>query len=366
VLQSCGEKEVKTMSGLVRSDFQTVINGSDTIDLWVLRNAAGAEVAITNFGGRIVSIMVPDKNGVMKDVVLGYDSIGDYLNNPGDFGATIGRYANRINQGRFVLDGQTIQLPQNNFGHCLHGGPEGWQYKVFKQVKQPDAASLEMTLVSPDGDMNFPGTVTATVRYTLTDENAIDIRYTAVTDKKTIINMCNHSYFNLSGDPSTLITDHLLYVNAHSFTPVDETFMTTGAIDPVENTPMDFRTLKTIGDEIDNYEYEQLKNGDGYDHNWVLNTANDPTQLAARLVSPVSGIVLEVYTNEPGIQVYTGNFLNGTQTGKSGVVYQRRSAVCLETQHFPDSPNKPDWPSVVLEPGDTYRSQVIYKFTIEK
>lgn len=366
MFQACGKKEEKTVSGLLRSDFQTVINGTDSIDLWVLTNAAGAEVAITNFGGRIVSVMVPDKEGVMQDVVLGYDSIGGYLTNPGDFGATIGRYANRIAQGRFVLDGDTIQLPQNNFGHCLHGGPEGWQYKVFKQVRQSDASTLEMTLVSPDGDMNFPGTVTTTVTFRLTDNNAIDIQFNATTDKKTIINMCNHSYFNLSGNPASSITDHLLYVNAARFTPVDSTFMTTGAIDSVKNTPMDFTTVKAIGTDIDKYDYAQLKNGNGYDHNWVLDTRNDMAQLAASLVSPVSGIKLEVFTNEPGIQVYTGNFLDGTLKGKKGVVYQQRSAVCLETQHYPDSPNKADWPSVVLEPGRTYNSRVIYKFSVEK
>lgn len=366
MLQSCGEKEVKTLSGLSRSDFQTVINESDSTDLWVLKNAAGMEVAITNFGSRIVSIMVPDKNGIMQDVVLGYDSISDYIAFPGDFGATIGRYANRINQGRIIIDGTEIQLPQNNFGHCLHGGPEGWQYKVFKQVRQPDATTLEMTLVSPDGDMNFPGTVTATVVYKLTEDNAIDIRYSATTDKKTIINMCNHSYFNLSGDPVSSITDHLLYLNASRYTPVDSTFMTTGAIDSVKNTPMDFTTAKAIGAEINNYDFVQLKNGNGYDHNWVLDTNNDVTQLAAKVVSPLSGIALEVYTNEPGIQVYTGNFLDGTLTGKKGKVYEQRAAVCLETQHYPDSPNKPEWPSVILEPGQTYNSQVIYKFAVEK
>jgi len=214
--------------------------------------------------------------------------------------------------------------------------------------------------------MNFPGTVTATVLFKFTDDNAIDIQYTATTDKKTIINMCNHSYFNLSGNPANSITDHVLYVNASRFTPVDSTFMTTGAIDSVKNTPMDFMVAKAIGAEINQYEYAQLKNGNGYDHNWVLDTNNDVAQLAAKLVSPVSGIALEVYTNEPGIQVYTGNFLDGTLTGKKGIVYQQRAAVCLETQHFPDSPNKVDWPSVVLEPGQTYNSRVIYKFSVEK
>lgn len=366
LLQACNTKEARTISGLLQSDFQTVINGSDTVDLWVLKNKSGAEVAITNYGARIVSVMVPDKLGVMQDVVLGYDSISDYLRYPGVFGATIGRYANRINQGRFVLDGDTIQLPQNNFGHCLHGGPRGWQFQVFKQVRQPDATSLEMTLVSPDGDMNFPGTVTATVYFRLTDDNAIDIQYEATTDKATIINMCNHSFFNLSGNSEKAITDHLLYINASRFTPVDSTFMTTGAIDSVKNTPMDFTQMKQIGAEINKYEYTQLKNSKGYDHNYVLDTQMDITSVAARLVSPESGIVMEVFTNEPGLQLYTGNFLDGTLTGKKGVVYGHRTAVCLETQHFPDSPNKPDWPSVVLEPGQIYNSRVIYKFSVEK
>ena len=366
LFQACITKETRTLSGLLRSDFQTVINESDSIDLWVLRNKAGAEVAITNYGARIVSVMVPDKNGVKQDVVLGYDSIADYLRYPGVFGATIGRYANRINQGRFDLDDDTIQLPQNNFGHCLHGGPQGWQFKVFKQVRQSDEGTLEMTLVSPDGDMNFPGTVTATVYFQLTDDNAIDIRFEATTDRTTIINLCNHSFFNLSGNPAKAITDHLLYINASRFTPVDSTFMTTGAIDSVKNTPMDFTQMKQIGAEINNYEYIQLKNGKGYDHNYVLDTQLDIATVAARLISPESGIVMEVFTNEPGLQLYAGNFLDGTQVGKKGIVYGNRTAVCLETQHFPDSPNKPDWPSVVLKPGQTYNSRVIYKFSIEK
>ena len=291
------------------------------------------EVCITNFGGRIVSVMVPDKNGKMQDVVLGFDSIADYINVPSDFGASIGRYANRINQGRFALDGDTIQLPQNNFGHCLHGGPKGWQYKVT---------------------------------YKLTEDNAIDIKYSATTDKKTIINMTNHSYFNLAGDPSKASTDNILYVNADYYTPVDSTFMTTGEIAPVKDTPMDFTTPKAVGKEINNYDFVQLKNGKGYDHNWVLNTKGDLSQVAAKLTSPESGITLEVYTNEPGVQVYTGNFLDGTVTGKKGIVYNQRASVCLETQHYPDSPNKADWPSVVLEPGQTYNSECIFKFSVEK
>lgn len=361
---SCVSQVESTLSGLNPENFRTEVKGAQT-DLFVLKNKQGMEVCITNFGGRIVSIMVPDKDGNMKDVVLGFDSIADYIHVPSDFGASIGRYANRINRGRLVLDGDTIQLPQNNFGHCLHGGPEGWQYQVY-DAKQTDGTTLELTRISPDGDANFPGNVTATVIYKLTDDNAIDIKYSATTDKKTVINMTNHSYFNLSGDPSQAATDHILYVNADNYTPVDSTFMTTGEILPVKGTPMDFTVPKVIGQDIDNYDFVQLKNGNGYDHNWVLNTQGDLTQVAARLTSPATGITLEVYTDEPGIQVYTGNFLDGTVKGKKGIVYNQRASVCLETQHFPDSPNKPEWPSVILEPGQTYSSECIFKFSVEK
>lgn len=366
MISSCGNKPATelTLSGLNPTDFKTEVNNKP-VDLYTLKNKAGMEVSITNFGARIVSIMVPDKNGEMKDVVLGFDNMTDYVNVPSDFGAAIGRYANRIKDGKFELDGETIQLPKNNFGHSLHGGPQGWQYQVFT-AKPISGTSIAMTILSPDGDANYPGNVTATVTYTLTEDNAIDIKYEATTDKKTIINMTNHSYFNLSGDASKPIINDILYVNADSFTPVDKTFMTTGEILPVAETPMDFTTPKAVGAEIDNYDYDQLKNGNGYDHNWVLNTNGDVKQLAAKVTSPESGISLEVYTNEPGIQVYSGNFLDGSATGKKDIVYKQRTGICLEVQHYPDSPNKPDWPSVVLEPGQTYNSVCIYKFTVEK
>lgn len=281
MLVACNNKPASelTLSGLDPVKFQTEVNNAKTA-LYTLKNKAGMEVCITNFGGRIVSVMVPDKNGKMQDVVLGFDSIADYINVPSDFGASIGRYANRINQGRFALDGDTIQLPQNNFGHCLHGGPKGWQYKVY-EANLIDPTTLELTLVSPDGDENFPGNVTAKVTYKLTEDNAIDIKYSATTDKKTIINMTNHSYFNLAGDPSKASTDNILYVNADYYTPVDSTFMTTGEIASVKDTPMDFTTPKAVGKEIDNYDFVQLKNGKGYDHNWVLNTKGDLSQVAA-------------------------------------------------------------------------------------
>lgn len=320
MLSACNNKPAQelTLSGLNPVNFQTEVNNART-DLYTLKNKSGMEVCITNFGGRIVSVMVPDKNGNMQDVVLGFDSIADYVNIPSDFGASIGRYANRINQGRIVLDGDTIQLPQNNFGHCLHGGPKGWQYQVY-EANPIDETTLELTRISPDGDSNFPGNVTAKVLFKLTDDNAIDIKYSATTDKKTVINMTNHSYFNLSGNPSKAATDHILYVNADNYTPVDSTFMTTGEIVTVKETPMDFTTPKTIGQDITNFDFVQLKNGNGYDHNWVLNTNGDIAQLAAKLTSPESGITLEVYTNEPGIQVYTGNFLDGTVTGKKALL----------------------------------------------
>lgn len=360
MLMACQQKpdKVSTLSGLDPVKFSTEVNHSQT-NLYTLKNKSGMEVCITNFGGRIVSIMVPDKDGKMQDVVLGFDNIDDYIRIPSDFGASIGRYANRIAQGRFVLDNDTIQLPQNNFGHCLHGGPQGWQYQVY-DANLIDNTTLELTRLSPDGDENFPGNVTAKVTFKLSDDNALDIKYSATTDKKTIINMTNHSYFNLSGDPSQPATDHILYVNADNYTPVDSTFMTTGEIIPVKDTPMDFITPKAIGQDITKYDFVQLKNGNGYDHNWVLNTNGDITKPAARLTSPQSGITLEVYTNEPGIQVYTGNFLDGSIQGKKGITYNQRASVCLETQHYPDSPNKPQWPSVILEPGQTYNLSLIH------
>ena len=366
LLASCSQQPQSnlTVSGLDPENFVSEVNGKPT-SLFTIKNANGMEVCITNFGGRIVSIMVPDKNDSLRDVVLGFDSIADYVNKPSDFGAAIGRYANRINKGILAIDGDTIQLPTNNFGHCLHGGPQGWQYQVYEGQLVNDSV-ITMTMHSPDGDQNFPGAVTAKVTYTLTSDNALDIKYEATTDKKTVINMTNHSYFNLSGNPAQPATDHILYVNADTYTPVDSTYMTTGEILPVKGTPMDFTTPKAVGQDIDKFEFEQVKNGNGYDHNWVLNTNGDITQLAAKLTSPESGISLEVYTNEPGIQVYSGNFLDGTLSGKKGIVYNQRASVCLETQHYPDSPNKPEWPSVILEPGQTYQSECIFKFTVEE
>ena len=390
IMCGCGQQSESTEGGLTASglnpaDFDTLYSGvvyddstesyaaleegeSKKVELITLTNANGMEVCVTNFGGRIVSIMVPDKNGEMKDVVLGFDKAEDYFpwNNTTDFGASIGRYANRINQGQITVEGETIQLPQNNFGHCLHGGFTGWQYQVYDVESESDNA-VTLVMNSPDGDNNFPGNVEAKVTYTLTEDNSIEIAYEATTDKETVINMTNHSYFNLHGDPTQPITDCLLTIDADNFTPVDDTYMTTGEIAPVEGTPMDFRTAKAIGEEIENFDYEQLKNGNGYDHNWVLNTKGDAETACVTLVSPVTGIKLEVFTNEPGIQVYTGNFLDGSVTGKKGITYNQRVAVCLETQKYPDSPNK-QWEesNAYLKAGETYVSYCRYKFSVEE
>ena len=365
LLAACGQQKNLTLSGLNPKDFKGTYNGQPTA-LYTMTNAKGMEVCVTNFGGRIVSIMVPDKDGKMQDVVLGFDKVSDYFpeNNQTDFGAAIGRYANRINQGKFTLDGVEYQLPQNNFGHCLHGGPTGWQYQVYECV-EADAQHVKLLRVSPDGDNNFPGEVKAYVTYTLTDSNKLEIAYEATTTAPTVINMTNHSYFNLSGNPVHSITQDILCVNANSYTPVDSTYMTTGEIVPVKNTPFDFTVPTLIKAYID-AKHEQIKNGNGYDHNWVLNTNGDLSKLAALLYSPTSGITMMVYTDEPGIQVYSGNFLDGTVTGKKGITYQQRCGICLETQKYPDTPNKPEWPSAVLRPGETYQSHTTFAFSVRK
>lgn len=384
-LCSCtnGAQQEKTLSGIDPADFDTVytdaVKGEKAVKLFTLKNEAGMEVCITNFGGRIVSVMVPDKDGNFQDVVLGFDNAASYFptNNSTDYGSAIGRYANRLNQGKIVCDSDTIQLPQNNYGHCLHGGPTGWQYQVY-DGEQVDDTTLKLTMDSPDGDNNFPGNVKATVTYKLTADNAIEITYEATTDRETVINMTNHSYFNLSGNPENTVLDEILMVDADTYTPVDSTFMTTGEKAAVEGTPMDFRTPKKIGQDIDNVAFDQLlfargeaakvsTDKGGYDHNWCLNTAGDAQKVAVRLVDPRSGISLEVYTNEPGIQVYTGNFQDGTCTGKKDITYNRQCAICLETQKYPDSPNKA-WQesNAYLEPGETYMSYCKFKFGVEK
>ncbi len=380
LLVSCGDKKKESKDGLVSGlkpeDFKSVytdsLKGEKEVALYTLTNESGMEVDITNFGGRIVSIMVPDKDGNMKDVVLGFDKVEKYFpqNNSTDYGASIGRYANRIAQGKITVDGREIQLPQNNFGHCLHGGPTGWQYQVY-DAKQIDDKTLELSIESPDGDNNFPGTLKATVTYKLTDDNAIEISYKATTDKKTVINMTNHSYFNLSGDPNNTIAEELITVNADNYTPTDTTYMTLGDVRPVEGTVFDLREETKLGANFGEADPEIKAAGGGFDHNWCLNTNGDQNAVAVKLFDPRSGIALEVYTNEPGIQIYTGNFQDGSCTGKNGVVYQKQCAVCLETQKYPDSPNKytlPGWEqsNCWLEPGQEYKSYCKYKFSVVK
>ena len=367
LMTGCQPKQaepVLTKSGLDPQQFVDTINGKATA-LYTLDNGK-MEVCITNFGGRIVSIMAPDRNGELRDVVLGFDNIKDYQTIPSDFGAAIGRFANRIDGGKFVLDGETIQLPCNDNGkNCLHGGPTGWQYQVY-EAEQTDNTTLVLTMVSPDGDNNFPGEVTAHVTYTLTDENAIVMAYDATTTKPTVINMTNHSYFNLSGDPSKSIEKDSLLIVSKQTTPVNANMIPTGEIRDIEpGTPFDFLTegFRCIGDDID-ADDEQLQFAGGYDHNWILVPQENSLDLpiACVLYCPESGIAVVEKTDMPGIQVYSGNFLNGTVKGKHGITYNKRAGICLETQKYPDGPNKPEWPSTILRPGETYQTVSIFEF----
>ena len=337
---------------------------SKTNSLFTITNGNGIEADITTLGARIVSLRVPDREGQSQDIVLGFDDLKDYERIPSDFGACIGRYANRLNKGQITINGVMYQLPTNNFGHTLHGGPTGWQYQVYTaQQLAPNA--IKMTIVSPDGDNGFPGEVVASCTYTLTQDNELVIDYQATTSAPTVINMTNHSYFNLNGDGGTSAMNHLLWINADRMTPVDSTYMTTGEIVPIApGDPFDFYSSpKPVGQDI-NADNEQLHNGNGYDHNWVLCPTQAPINHAAMLYSPVTGIQMDVYTQEPGIQVYSGNFLDGTITGKYGKVYEQRNAICLETQKYPDTPNKPLWPSALLLPNQTYETRTIFQFSV--
>lgn len=357
--------EEATKSGLLKKNFQTEHNGKQT-DLYVLTNASGMEVCITNYGGRIASILVADKDGKMRDVSVGFDSIQDHISVPGNnYGALIGRYGNRIGNATFEIDGVKYELPKNNYGHCLHGGDNGFHTAVW-DAKQVDNSTLELTYLSKDGEEGFPGNLTCKVVYYLGADNDLHIKYEAETDKPTVVNLTNHCYFNMDGDVAVKNSDWLLYLNADQYTPVDSTFMTTGEILTVEGNDMDFRTPTAIGKRIDNFEFDQLKNGMGYDHNWVLNTKGDITKVAATLESPASGIAMDVFTTEPGVQFYAGNFMTGDDKGKKGVPNGHRGAVCLETQKYPDTPNKKDWPSAELRPGEKYTTETIYKFYVKK
>lgn len=368
LLSACSGNGNLTVSGLDPAAFDSTINGKKT-QLYILKNQNGMEVCMTNFGGRVVSLCVPDKNGRPVDVVLGYDNIRQYAdtkNSPSDYGATIGRYANRINKGKLTIGGKQIQLPINDNGHCLHGGPTGWQYQVY-DADQPNDTTLVLSLLSPDGDNNFPGNVKVTATYTVTSNNTLDCKFEATTDKETVINMCNHSYFNLTGDFAQPGTNMVLYINADYYTPSDSTYMTTGEIKPVYGTPMDFTKRHPLYQTIGDTSWQDIKNAGGYDHNWCLNTwkngKGDDTRVAASLYAPNTGIYLEMFTNEPGLQCYTGNFQGTGIACKHGIKYPKHVSVCLESQKYPDSPNKKNFPSPYLKPGEKYYSHVAYKFS---
>lgn len=356
-------KNEKTLSGLTIADFDKQIDGKETM-LCVLTNKKGAELTITNYGAKIVSLMVPDRSGKLTDVVTGHNSIDEYLvSEEPYFGAICGRYANRIAKGKFTLDGATYQLPINNGPNSLHGGIEGFNAKVW-DVKQIDGQTVELTYVSPDGEEGYPGTLTVTVTYHLSDDNEVKIYYKAETNKPTVLNLTNHSYFNLSGAGDPYVGDHILTINADYYLPTDETAIPYGAPEKVEGTPMDFRTPTEIGLRI-NDNFQQLIFGKGYDHTYVLNKKEDELSFCARCESPKTGIVMETYTTQPGVQLYTSNWTTGNFIAKNGQRYPERCAFCLETQHFPDSPNKPEYPSTVLRPGEVFESQTIYKFSAE-
>ncbi|MDR2764243.1 MAG: galactose mutarotase [Tannerella sp.] len=354
-----------TLSSLRTENFRKTINGKETA-LYVLKNKTGSELTVTNYGAKIVSLTVPDRNGKWTDIVTGHDSIDDYLTSEEPyFGAVCGRYANRIANARFTLDGKPYdRLAANNGPNSLHGGIIGFNAVVW-DVKRADARSVELIYVSGDGEEGFPGTLVTTVTYRLTDEGEVVITYHATTDKPTVLNLTNHSYFNLSGAGDPFIGDHPLIINADAYLPTDETSIPLGEPENVEGTPMDFRTAHEVGERI-HADFKPLIIGRGYDHTFIINkkTAGE-LAFAARCSSPKTGIVVDVFTTEPGMQLYTGNWMTGNLKGKNGQRYPRQSALCFETQHYPDSPNRPDYPGVVLRPGEAFESQTIYQFSIE-
>jgi aldose 1-epimerase len=336
--------------------------------LFTLKNSKGMVAQITNFGGKIVSIYVPDQNGNFADIVLGYGSIEEYIKGNPYFGAICGRYANRIANGKFIIDGNSYQLPINNGPNSLHGGPEGFNNQVFDAkgvVNTKKGESIEMFYLSKDGEMGYPGTLNVKITYTLSDKNELTLDFEAKTDKATHVNICGHSYFNLAGEGNGDILGHELSINSDKFTPVSDALIPTGELRPVTGTPMDFINPKLIGRNI-NDKYDQLDYGKGYDHNWVLNKKKaGELSLAATCYEPKSGRVMEVFTTQPGVQLYTANWLDGSDKGKEGKPYLMRSALCLETQNFPDSPNKPGFPSTLLRAGETYKNSCIYKFYVK-
>lgn len=352
-----------TAGGLKEADFRKEVNGKQTC-LFILQNLNGMEMAVTNYGAKIVSLHVPDRNGVLTDVVLGHNTIEEYLHSEEPyFGAVCGRTCNRIAKGRFVLDGKEYRLAVNNGPNNLHGGIKGFNAVVW-DAEQPDDHTVHLSYTSPDGEEGYPGTLTTRITYRLTNENSLEIEYEAITDKPTIVNLTNHSYFNLSGAGNPYIGDHLLTINADTYLPTDETAIPYGAPEPVAGTPMDFRTPFSIGSRI-NEDFQQLIYGKGYDHTYILNKQGLERSFCAKCVAPHTGIAMEVFTTEPGVQLYTGNWMKGDFKAKNGKYYPERSAFCLETQHFPDSINNPQYPTVILRPGERFQSQTIHKFHAE-
>lgn len=359
-LTGAGARAAETIT---KTPAGTAPNG-DALSVYTLTNAHGASVKITNFGGTVMSVKVPDRHGKLGDVVLGYQSPSRYFTNPGGtyFGAIIGRYANRIAKGKFTLDGTSHTLAINNTPNSLHGGTLGFNKRVWAAAPFHTAQGVGLTLtyLSPDSEENYPGNLSAKVVYTWTDSDSLKIDYTATTDKDTVVNLTNHAYFNLNGAGQGTVLDHRLLLNADRYTPMDSTSIPLGPLRPVAGTPFDFRQPETIGSRI-NQPNQQLKFGHGYDHNFVLNGSG--LRLAARVTAPRTGRTLTVYTTQPGVQLYTANFLTGSLSGVGGT-YLRRGAFCLETQHFPDSPNHPNYPTTVLKPGETFQQTTIYHFSV--
>lgn len=363
-----GKKPVKNMKemSVEKESFGKTADGK-AIDIYTFQNKNGMKAKITNFGATVTELWVPDKNGKSIDVVLGYKDLAGYENDNCYFGVTVGRYANRIGKAKFSLNGTEYKLKPNDGPNMLHGGKIGFNKAIWQVEPQSKKGTSTITLsyLSKDGENDFPGNLKVKVTFTLTNSNELKIDYLATTDKTTVINLTNHSYFNLAGPGTGDILDHVVMINANTFTPVDSTLITTGEMRKVAGTPFDFLKPTRIGERIDN-NYDQLKLGRGYDHNWVLNKNGKRLSLAAKVIEPKSGRIMEVLTTEPGVQLYTGNFLDGSVTGKDAKVYKHRYGFCLETQHYPDSPNKPEFPTVKLEKGQKYKTTTIYKFSTEK
>jgi len=365
IVLSCQDKSAKKAGTMIEKTIYGKLPDGREVFQYTLKNAAGVEVKIINYGAIVTSIKVPDRDGKLADIVLGYDSLSGYLGDNAFLGAIVGRYGNRIGKGKFKIDGEEYQVTVNDGENHLHGGKVGfnkvlWDAKVVSSTAEP---ALALTYVSPDGEEGYPGTVTLTVTYTLTNKNELRIDYEGKTDKPTLLNPTHHSYFNLTGNPTETILNHELTIDADKFTPVDAGLIPTGELADVADTPFDFRKPQKIG--LINDQNEQLQFGHGYDHNWVLNNYDRTVHKEVELYEPLSGRLMEVSTDQPGMQFYSGNFLNGTIRGKNGVLYQHRTGLCLEAQCFPDSPNKSNFPSVILRPSQVYRQRTIYKFSVK-